>query len=531
MRHAVRPRIAAVLFCLLYATRAHSGFDQGMQALDRWDFPRATAEFEAAAAQGDARAFAELAALALPTAGKRDSARQVAMLERGAAAGDPRSRFELAQIILRSSALYRREGVKLEGDGVRVVQLLGQACEGSQLQACAMLAELVAGDRNPHFDPPGLPAAADLAGARHWGDLWRTGRLARAEQGDRDSIVDLGLHGSRPWTGLDPATADMYSVLAAFELGSSQWAPPGASDDRARAALSRAERWEIAHGRRPRDLPPAATMAARIAAYYAYLDRMPDAERLRASAARAPAWFLAYGGVRPTENTRWPPLAPLARTVLPAVEAYHRTVDTAARARRLDTQAAIAGRLQKELSPRQLHMLLGLHERPGARKLSELHRLLSLAMDEGAVVVSRLHGDPTLAALGTDVRARVVRYAADNGIVLPSPTGEPSIAERREFYDRYIAELGGSLIGVDRIPPAEVASLSGRTWLRLLALLRREERQDLGRLLSCEPCRIVIESVRDVASARRALPEQGEAETALGDAVLRALTGAGMRRD
>jgi hypothetical protein len=523
-------RVAVVLLCLLSAARSHADFDQGLEALDRWDYARATGEFEAAAAKGDARALVELAELAHPTYGARDPVRQVALLERAAAAGDPRGQARLAEIILRSRELYRSQGVKLAGEGERVMQLLASSCEHGWLYSCVMLAEIHTESRNPKYDPPGLPAAADPASARRWGGLWRVGRLRRAEQGDRDSIVELGLYGGKPWAGLAPDERDLFSVLASFELGSVPRPDPGMSEDRLRAAVQRAEQWEIAHGRRPRELPAPQTMAARIAAHYAFLDKPVDAELVRALANRAPALHLAYGGVRRSADTRWPPLEPLARAVLPAIEAFHRVVARTVRSRGLDTQAAIGARLARDLTPRQLWMLLQLHEKPGARKLPEVYRLLELAVAEGSVVVTRLHRDPKMASPGTDLRVRVAGYAADNGVTWPSATGEASLAARREFMERFAQAFGAAPFGAADVPLVETASLSGRTWVRLLGVVRRDERHDIGRMMSCGPCRIIVETVRGVAVERGRIPEVRDAEEALATAVDRAVRDTGVER-
>lgn len=523
-------RIAIVFLCLLSAARSHADYDRGLEALDRWDYPRAVAAFDAAAAKGDARALVELADIAHPTYGLRDPARQVALLERAAAAGDPRGQFKLAEIILRSRELYRREGVKLEGEGGRVMQLLASSCEHGWPHACVMLAEIHSVPGDPKRDPPGLPTAADAASARRWGDIWRVERLRRAEQGDRDAIVDLGLYGGKPWAGLAPDARALFSVLTSYELGSKPRPDPGMSEDALHAAVQRADRWEIAHGLRPRELPAPQSMAARIAAHYAFLEKPIDADLARALANLAPALHLAYGGVRRTADTRWPPLEPLARTLLPAVETFHRTVARAARARGLDTQAAIGARLAKELTPRQLWMLLQLHEKPGARKLPEMHRLLTLAVTEGSVVVTRLHRDPKMASQGADLRARVARYAADNGAAWPSATGEASLATRREFMERFARTFGAAPFGASDIPLVETAAVSGRSWARLLGAVRQDEGHDIGRIMSCGPCRIIVETVRGVAAERRRLQEVRDAEDALATAVDRAVRDTGVER-
>jgi hypothetical protein len=66
--------------------------------------------------------------------------------------------------------------------------------------------------------------------------------------------------------------------------------------------------------------------------------------------------------------------------------------------------------------------------------------------------------------------------------------------------------------------------------VRLLGVVRRDERHDIGRMMSCGPCRIIVETVRGVAGERGRIPEVRDAEEALATAVDRAVRDTGVER-
>jgi hypothetical protein len=486
--HASRRALSAALPLLIsiVPSAAHAGhYEDGMAALDRWEVARASTFFDMAARDGDGRGLYDFVA---QSAGP--DWMDLRRLERAAALDEPRAvawlgRFQLFEIPGRHTLR-----VAFGGSPAAVPHLLATACNRKQFDACGLLAQLHAGKLPEEAEYVGF-TGGDMAQARHWGDIWRAGRLAEARTGNARAVSEIVLHGADAWSGIDPATLAFYRVVDADLNGDGSSAPGGQTSPDA-DLRSKVDAWEIEQGLRPARLPEPLVLARRIAAFEA-LDEQIDAEIVAASGRYLAAEALTRAGYKPIGNRPWGSDLVMATAVATReAEAFLHGMESTRRTRGLDIETWLPARLVATFNPMQLYVLDQARSTSGAKKRAAASRLLRTAAIDGDGIMERLRGDPGMAFLGGEEHARRSRYVKDRDIDLGTVV-EPMIRHR----DRLLVDLLRRLHIGDRH-----VRLGQDAWTRASAMLTRTDVREIRMTLDCGHCRGVLTLLEELAAAR-----------------------------